>query len=128
MFTVIETSLLSSLATALALRSLRDLFSPDVEKIRIDSNETYIKAVKFAEGFIPECASRLEHYKGAGPLFDLYSVEDEIQKALERKVPLKSGGYLIFDQTEAMTTVDVNTGGFVGHKNLEETIDIDEDL
>jgi len=106
----------------LALRSLRDLFSPDVEKIRIDSNETYIKAVKFAEGFIPECASRLEHYKGAGPLFDLYSVEDEIQKALERKVPLKSGGYLIFDQTEAMTTVDVNTGGFVGHKNLEETI------
>jgi ribonuclease G len=106
----------------LALRSLRDLFSPDIEKIRIDSNETFVKALKFAEGFMPECASRLEHYQGASPLFDLYSVEDEIQKALERKVSLKSGGYLIFDQTEAMTTVDVNTGGFVGHKNLEETI------
>ncbi len=106
----------------LALRSLRDLFSPEVEKIRIDSVETYAKVVKFAEGFMPECVSRIELYKGAGPLFDLYSVEDEIQKALERKVSLKSGGYLIFDQTEAMTTVDVNTGGFVGHKNLEETI------
>ena len=106
----------------LALRSLRDLFSPEIEKIRIDSKETYGKAIKFAEGFIPECASRIEHYKEGAPLFDLFSVEQEIQKALERKVPLKSGGYLIFDQTEAMTTVDVNTGGFVGHKNLEETI------
>ena len=95
----------------LPLRSLRDLFSPDVEKIRIDSKETFHKAVKFAEGFMPECASRLEHYNGTTPLFDLFNVEDEIQKALERKVLLKSGGYLIFDQTEAMTTVDVNTVG-----------------
>ncbi|MDH5592689.1 MAG: Rne/Rng family ribonuclease, partial [Gammaproteobacteria bacterium] len=106
----------------LALRALRDLFSPDIERIRIDSGETFAKAVSFSEGFMPECASRLEHYKGDRPLFDLFSVEDEINKALERKVSLKSGGYLIFDQTEAMTTVDVNTGGFVGHKNLEETI------
>jgi ribonuclease G len=106
----------------LALRALRDLFADDIERIRIDSAETFDKAVKFAEGFMPECANRLEHYKGDRPLFDLFSVEDEIQKALERKVSLKSGGYLIFDQTEAMTTVDVNTGGFVGHKNLEETI------
>jgi len=106
----------------LSLRALRDLFSADIERIRIDSGETYRKAVKFSEGFIPECVSRLEHYKGDRPLFDLFSVEDDIKKALERKVPLKSGGYLIFDQTEAMTTVDVNTGGFVGHKNLEETI------
>lgn len=106
----------------LALRALRDLFSADIERIRIDSGETYRKALKFSERFMPECASRLERYKGARPLFDLFSVEDEITKALERKVPLKSGGYLIFDQTEAMTTVDVNTGGFVGHKNLEETI------
>lgn len=106
----------------LALRALRDLFSPDIERIRIDSGETYRKALKFSEGFMPQCASRLERYKGDRPLFDLFSVEDEITKALERKVPLKSGGYLIFDQTEAMTTVDVNTGGFVGHKNLEETI------
>ncbi|NOQ93323.1 MAG: ribonuclease G [Methylophaga sp.] len=107
----------------LSLRALRDLFSDDIERIRIDSGETYRKAMTFSEGFMPECASRLEHYnKGDRPLFDLFSVEDEIKKALERKVPLKSGGYLIFDQTEAMTTVDVNTGGFVGHKNLEETI------
>jgi len=106
----------------LALRALRDLFSPYIERIRIDSGETYRKALTFSEGFMPECASRLEHYKGDRPLFDLFSVEDEITNALERKVPLKSGGYLIFDQTEAMTTVDVNTGGFVGHKNQEETI------
>ncbi|NQZ54012.1 MAG: ribonuclease G [Piscirickettsiaceae bacterium] len=106
----------------LALRALRDLFSSEVERVRIDSGTTYRKAMKFSEGFMPECASRLEHYKGDRPLFDLFSVEDEINKALERKVLLKSGGYLIFDQTEAMTTVDVNTGGFVGHKNLEETI------
>jgi len=106
----------------LALRALRDLFSSDIERIRIDSAETFDKTLKFSEGFMPECASRLEHYKGDRPLFDLFSVEDEITKALERKVPLKSGGYIIFDQTEAMTTVDINTGGFVGHKNLEETI------
>ncbi|MFW5426331.1 MAG: ribonuclease G [Methylophagaceae bacterium] len=106
----------------LALRALRDLFSDDFERIRIDSSETYQKAVQFAEEFMPECVSLLEHYKGERPLFDLFSVEDEINKALDRKVGLKSGGYLIFDQTEAMTTVDVNTGGFVGNKNLEETI------
>jgi len=106
----------------LSLRALRDLFSDNVERIRIDSGETYRKAVSFSEGFMPECASRLEHYKGEGPLFDLYSVESEIKKALDRKVDLKSGGYLIFDQTEAMTTVDVNTGGFVGYTNQEETI------
>ncbi len=106
----------------LALRALRDLFSDECERIRIDSSESYQKAIQFAEGYMPECASRLEHYKGERPLFDLFSVEDEINKALDRKVGLKSGGYLIFDQTEAMTTVDVNTGGFVGNKNLEETI------
>ncbi len=106
----------------LALRALRDLFSDDFERIRIDSSETYQKAVQFAEEFIPECVPLLEHYKGERPLFDLFSVEDEINKALDRKVGLKSGGYLVFDQTEAMTTVDVNTGGFVGNKNLEETI------
>jgi len=106
----------------LTLRALRDSYTPDIDRIRIDSSETYQKAVKFSEGFMPECASRLEHYKGDHPLFDLFGVEEDITKALERKVMLKSGGYLIFDQTEAMTTVDVNTGGFVGHKNLEETI------
>jgi hypothetical protein len=71
---------------------------------------------------MPEIADRLEHYPGERPIFDLYGVEDEIQKALERKVPLKSGGYLVVDPAEAMTTIDVNTGAFVGHRNLEETI------
>ena len=72
--------------------------------------------------YVPEVADRIEYYPGPRPLFELYSVEDEIQRALERKVPLKSGGYLVIDQTEAMTTIDVNTGGFVGRRNLEETI------
>jgi len=104
------------------MRTMRDIASIDIEKIRIDSGETFQKVESFTAKLIPEIADRIVHYKGERPLFDLYGVEDEIQKALERKVKLKSGGYLIFDQTEAMTTIDVNTGGFVGHRNLEETI------
>lgn len=108
----------------LIMRTMRDQVGSGegVEKIRIDSKENYEKIVKFANKFIPEVASRIEYYPGQRPIFDLYGVEDEIQKALDRKVELKSGGYLIFDQTEAMTTIDVNTGAFVGHRNLEETI------
>jgi ribonuclease G len=106
----------------LALRAMRDLVRGNVEKIRIDSRETFLKARDFGIEFIPEIAERIEYYPGERPIFDLYSVEDEIQKALERKVPLKSGGYLIIDQTEAMTTIDVNTGAYVGRKNLEETL------
>jgi ribonuclease G len=106
----------------LALRTLRDIVGADIERIRVDSRETVQKVVEFAERYLPELLSRIEHYPGERPIFDLYNVEDEIQKALERKVELKSGGYVIFDQTEAMTTIDVNTGGFVGHRNLEETI------
>jgi ribonuclease G len=106
----------------LAMRSMRDLASEDIEKIRIDSRETYSKVINFSAKFIPELQERIEHYAGERPIFDIYGVEDEIQKALERKVQLKSGGYLIIDQTEAMTTIDVNTGAFVGHRNLEETI------
>jgi len=106
----------------LVLRVMRDLVGPDVERIRIDSAETYRKTIQFAEHFNPDSVNLIEHYTGERPLFDMFSVEDEIQKALGRKVSLKSGGYLIFDQTEAMTTVDVNTGGFVGHRNQEETI------
>ncbi|MCG6975634.1 MAG: ribonuclease G [Acidiferrobacterales bacterium] len=106
----------------LAMRAMRDIVSSETEKVRIDSRETYQKAKEFVVDFIPEIEARIEYYPGERPIFDLYSVEDEIQKALERKVPLKSGGYLIIDQTEAMTTVDVNTGAFVGHKNLEETL------
>ncbi len=106
----------------LALRALRDLVGPDVERIRIDSRAIHQKARDFVNSLIPDVLPRLEYYSGARPLFDLYGVEDEIQKALERKVQLKSGGHLIIDQTEAMTTIDVNTGAFVGHRNLEETI------
>jgi ribonuclease G len=106
----------------LALRSMRDLVHDNIEKIRIDSREIYVKACDFGNEFIPEIADRIEHYPGERPIFDLYSIEDEIEKSLDRKVMLKSGGYLILDQTEAMTTIDVNTGGYVGHRNLEETI------
>ncbi len=106
----------------LYMRTMRDLVRPELEKIRIDSKENYEKVKEFAEDYIPELAARIEYYPGERPIFDLYGVEDEIQKALGRKVDLKSGGYLIIDQTEAMTTIDVNTGGFVGHRNLEETI------
>ncbi|MBA3732341.1 MAG: ribonuclease E/G, partial [Gammaproteobacteria bacterium] len=101
---------------------LRDMAGYEVEKVRIDSRETFQKVNEFIESLMPEMAGWVEHYPGERPIFDLYGVEDEIQKALERKVQLKSGGYLIIDQTEAMTTIDVNTGGFVGHRNLEETI------
>jgi ribonuclease G len=106
----------------LALRAMRDLISGQIEEVRIDSRETYQKAQEFVAEFIPEVSGRIQYYPGERPIFDLYSVEDEIQKALERKVPLKSGGYLIIDQTEAMTTIDVNTGAYVGRKNLEETL------
>ncbi len=106
----------------LAVRALRDLVGPEVEKVRIDSRSSWRKAVQFAKQFIPEMTARIEYYPGERPLFDLYGVEDELQKALERKVELKSGGHLVIDQTEAMTTIDVNTGAFVGHRTLEETI------
>ena len=106
----------------LVMRILRDVVDGEVEKLRIDSRRATRRVSQFAEQFMPELASRIEHYPGERPIFDLYGVEDEIQKALDKKVLLKSGGYLIIDQTEAMTTVDVNTGAFVGHRNLEETI------
>ncbi len=106
----------------LALRALRDLVGPEVEKVRVDSRSTVERAKDFALKYIPDIEAKLDYYAGERPLFDLYNVEDEIQKALERKVQLKSGGHLVIDQTEAMTTIDVNTGAFVGHRNLEETI------
>lgn len=106
----------------LHVRAIRDLVKPQTEKIRIDSKESFAKVKEFSENFLIDVSSRLEYYPGERPIFDLYGIEDEIQKALSRKVQLKSGGYLIIDQTEAMTTIDVNTGGFVGHRNLEETI------
>ena len=106
----------------LNMRALRDMAHAGVERIRIDSKETFQKSVDFAAALVPQIGDILEYYPGERPIFDLYNIEEEIQKALGRKVELKSGGYLIFDQTEAMTTVDINTGAYVGHRNLEETI------
>ncbi len=106
----------------LSIRTLRDLYKEGIEKVRVDSRETYVRMNEFAKVFVPELVPLIEHYSGERPLFDIYNVEDEITRALERKVTLKSGGHLVFDQTEAMTTVDVNTGAYVGSRSLEETI------
>ncbi|HUY02230.1 MAG TPA: Rne/Rng family ribonuclease, partial [Rhodocyclaceae bacterium] len=106
----------------LAQRLLRDLVTPETTQVVIDSRENFQKLHAFAQEYMPQVAGLLEHYTGERPLFDLFGVEDEIQKALARRVELKSGGYLIIDQTEAMTTIDVNTGGFVGLKNFDDTI------
>jgi ribonuclease G len=107
---------------SLPLRVLRDLVTSDVEQILVDSESDFDAMYEFAESFLPPVAPMLELYARRRPIFDLHSIEDEISKALDRSIPLKSGGYIIFDQTEAMTTIDVNTGGYVGHRNLEETI------
>ncbi len=106
----------------LPLRAVRDLIRRDVEKVKVDSRETFERLREFAARYRPDLAEKIEHYGGARPVFDLYGVDDEIQHALEKEVPLKSGGYLVIDQTEAMTTVDVNTGSFLGQRNLEETV------
>jgi ribonuclease G len=106
----------------LSLRVLRDFANEETARILIDSRETFQKVEAFAHEFMPNVAARLEHYAGERPLFDLHGVEDEIEKALARRVDLKSGGYLIIDQTEALTTVDVNTGGFVGGRSFDDTI------
>ena len=106
----------------LSLRVLRDLVSSGIDKVAVDHNESYIRMRDFAHTFMPEMADRIEYYSGSRPIFDLHGIDDEIERSLDRKVSLKSGGYLIFDQTEAMTTIDVNTGAYVGHRNLEETI------
>lgn len=106
----------------LPLRLLRDLLAPRVERVRVDDPQAWARMKRFAASFIPEMEPKIEVYEEPRPLFDLHGVEDEIARALERKVPLKSGGYLVIDQTEAMTTVDVNTGAYVGHRTLEETI------
>jgi len=106
----------------LSIRTLRDMVGVDTKLVKVDSRETFQKMSNFAERYIPDLPTRIEHYTGDRPLFDLYNIDDELQRALARQVGLKSGGYLIIDQTEAMTTIDINTGAFVGHQNLEETI------
>ncbi len=103
-------------------RVLRDLVGEHTQAIRIDSSEQFEALRAFGREFMPAAAEQLQHYKGERPIFDLYAVDEEIGKALGRRVDLKSGGYLIVDQTEALTTVDVNTGGFVGARNFDDTV------
>ena len=106
----------------LGLRVLRDFVHEETARILVDSRETCRKMVEFGQDFTPSVAERVEHYRGERPLFDLYGVEEEIEKALARRVELKSGGYLVIDQTEALTTIDVNTGGFVTGRSFDDTI------
>jgi ribonuclease G len=106
----------------LALRVLRDFAHEETARILVDSRETASRMLEFGQEYTPNVAERIEHYGGERPLFDLYGVEEEIEKALARRVDLRSGGYLVIDQTEALTTVDVNTGGFVSGRSFDETI------
>ncbi|MBL4609017.1 MAG: ribonuclease G [Pseudomonadales bacterium] len=106
----------------LLMRTVRDLTEGHINQVRIDSEDAYQMVINFVRQFVPSMESHIENYVGDRPIFDLYGVEDELEKALHRNVGLKSGGHLVIDQTEAMTTVDVNTGTYVGHRNLEETI------
>ncbi|WP_407331503.1 ribonuclease G [Enterovibrio sp. 27052020O] len=106
----------------LAQRILRDFVGTELSIIRVDSRTGMEALREFTEEFVPELTDKLELYTGEQPIFDMYDTENEIQRSLDRKVELKSGGYIIIDQTEAMTTIDINTGAFVGRRNLEETI------
>lgn len=106
----------------LTLRTLRDLDPSAIDRIRVDSEEVFDLLHRFTEYFSSDIHGLIDMYQGERPLFSLYGVEDEISRALERRVDLKSGGYLVFDQNEAMTTIDVNTGSYTGRHNLEQTI------
>ncbi|MDE1957287.1 MAG: ribonuclease E/G, partial [Betaproteobacteria bacterium] len=106
---------------SLAQRVLRDLVTESTRSIQVDSRENHERLREFAAEYMPGVLDRLQLYRGERPLFDLYNIDGEIEKALGRRVDLKSGGYLIIDQTEAMTTVDVNTGGYVGARNFDDT-------
>jgi ribonuclease G len=106
----------------LVLRVVRDLFTSDVDRVSIDGPADHQRVLEFVSALMPRLASRVHLYEGVTPLFDQHGVETKIARALERRVWLKSGGYLIFDQTESLTTVDVNTGRYVGKKNQEETV------
>ncbi|SJN28463.1 Rne/Rng family ribonuclease [Psychrobacter sp. JB385] len=107
---------------SLPLRSIRDLVHADTEKVIIDNTEVYEQVRYFAKEFVPFVYDRIVHYTAEQSLFDVSRVEDDLRDALKRRVDLKSGGYLIIDQTEAMTTIDVNTGSFVGGRSLEDTV------
>ena len=105
----------------LYLRAMRDFVDDEIEKIHIDSRDAYDRMKKFAKRFMPEVAKKLYYYPGERPIFDVYGIEEEINRALKRRVPLKSGGHIVIDQTEALIAIDVNSGSFVSSRNLEET-------
>ncbi len=105
-----------------ALRTVRDLFSSEIDKLWCDDPETYERIVQFVQHYMPRLRARLTMYQGAEPIFDHFKIEPQIERALDRKVWLKSGGYLVFDQAEALTAIDVNTGRFVGKTNQDETV------
>lgn len=103
-------------------RSIRDIFSADVDRVMIDSEEQFTRCVEFVNSLLPKLTDRVKLYLKSKPIFDYYNIESQIEKALKRKVWLKSGGYIVIDETEALVSIDVNTGKYVGKKNLEETI------
>ena len=103
-------------------RMLRDEMGPEVARVLVDAPAEFARLREFAAAFMPETVARIEQYSAPRALFELYGVEEEINRALDRKVQLKSGGYLVIDQTESMTTIDVNTGAYVGHRNPEDTV------
>jgi ribonuclease G len=107
---------------SLSQRVLRDFVGEETTTIQIDSRENFLKLSEFAESYTPSVLPKLTHYTGERPLFDLHGIEAEIEKALGKRVDLKSGGYLIIEQTEAMTTIDVNTGSYVNGRNFDDTI------
>jgi ribonuclease G len=106
----------------LSTRVLRDELRPEVRRVLVDSPTELARMLEFTRAFMPEYTDRIELHQAPRPIFDLHGVEEEISRALDARVALKSGGHIVIQQTEAMTTVDVNTGGYVGHRNLEETI------
>ncbi len=106
----------------ISLRVLRDFVSQDTVRILVDSRSTHQRMLEFTQAYNTVASDKLDHYPGSRPLFDLHGVEEEIERALSKRVDLKSGGYLIIDQTEALTTIDVNTGGYVGLRSFDDTI------
>jgi ribonuclease G len=104
------------------LRCVRDLFTSDVERLTIDAAADHARVYEFVETTMPKLATRVHHYQGATPIFDQHGIETKITRALDRRVWLKSGGYLVIEQTESLTAIDVNTGRYVGKKSQEETI------
>lgn len=106
----------------LSQRALRDLASPVTQAIIVDHAETLATMREFCRTYMPKLEEKLRLHQGSRSLFDLYLVDEEVERALARRVPLKSGGYLVFDQTEALTTIDVNTGGYISGRNFDDTV------